>query len=34
MKYDELLETLNKDRDAVLKLSGQRGTQLKVFQEE
>ena len=34
MKYDELLETLNRDTAAMQMLSGAKGAQLKVFEDE
>ena len=34
MKYEELVETLNKDLSALEQLSGNKNTTVKVFEEE
>ena len=34
MKYEELVETLNKDLTALEQLSGNKGTTVKIFEEE
>ena len=34
MKYDELIETLNKDTKALEHLSGKKGAQLQIFKDE
>ena len=34
MKYEELIEVLNKDLEALGQLDGKKGTQVKVYEEE